>query len=475
MNFTIDVIGKRERSRTGLIEIGAGGRRRSWTFGELDDRAARKAAGLHALGVRRGDVVMTVCGSCADWIFALLGAWRLGAVALPCVEQSRAEDVRQRAEAVEPRVALVASSAADEVQRAGLDCPILGLDDDRLAPASADSPGAELASDDPALIIFTSGTSGRPKPVVHGVRYLLGQRLQARAWLDARPGDRVWCTAAAGWSKSARNSFVAPWLSGATALVHTERFHPDERLELLVEERPSVLCMSPTEYRLLLHRTELRPLPALRSAVAAGEHLDEATVEAWHDATGVAVRDGFGQSETGAVTGVRPGEWRPGSMGRPLPGVRVQLIGGQLAIDPDSLPTFFLGYCGGDPPAGPWHTGDLVDRDEEGFLWYRGRADDVIISSGYRIDPLEVEQALNSHPAVAESAVVGEPDEERGQVVRAVVVLAAHAPTDGRLTRALQDYVKRTTAPYKYPRIVDVVERLPRTASGKLQRASLRR
>ena len=261
--------------------------------------------------------------------------------------------------------------------------------------------------------------------MLHGQRYLTGQRVQAEHWLDARPGDLVWCTAASGWSKSARNAFIAPWLRGAAALLHDARFDPHERLELLARERVSVLCMAPTEYRVIAKRAEPRATPGLRGLVAAGEALDPGVLGAWHDATGLSIRDGYGQTETGQLTGMPLGEpARPGSMGRPLPGVGLDVVDGELVLEPATDPTFFLRYLGEHPPTGPWRTGDRVHADDDGFLYFEGRTDDVIISAGYRIGPFEVESALADHPAVAEAAVVAAPDEERGSVVRAVVVLA---------------------------------------------------
>jgi len=312
--------------------------------------------------------------------------------------------------------------------------------------------------------------------VVHAQRYLSGQRAQAEHWLDARPGDLVWCTAASGWSKSARNAFIAPWIRGAAALLHDARFDPHERLEVLAREPVTLLCMAPTEYRVVAKRAELRPVAGLRGLVAAGEALNPEVLRAWHEATGLWIRDGYGQTETGQVTGMPIGEpARPGSMGRPLPGLRVWLDDGELCVDPATVPTFFRGYLGGEPPARDmWRTGDRVTADEDGFLHFEGRTDDLIISAGYRIGPFEVESALVAHAAVAEAAVVAAPDEERGSVVRAVVVLRdGFAASDG-LARDLQDHVKAQTAPYKYPRIVDFVAELPKTPSGKVRRALLR-
>jgi acyl-coenzyme A synthetase/AMP-(fatty) acid ligase len=228
--------------------------------------------------------------------------------------------------------------------------------------------------------------------------------------------------------------------------------------------------MAPTEYRAIAKRTELRTLPSLRHAVAAGEPLNPEIVELWRDRVGVSIHDGYGQTETGALTGMPIGEpVRPGSMGKPLPGFKMWIDNGELVLDPSTIPTITI-----DAPAGMWQTGDRVREDEDGYLWFEGRADDVIISAGYRIGPFEVESALVAHEAVAEAAAVAAPDEVRGAVVRAVVVLRdGHQPSD-ELIRDLQDHVKAETAPYKYPRIVEFVDALPKTASGKIKRAELR-
>jgi len=422
----------------------------------------------------RRDVVLTLVGNRPEWVLAMLACFRQGYVVLPCNEQLRAKDLRARLQAAAPAVVVADPRNHDVLEAAGWDGPLLWRERADGAP-----PAADLAPEDPCLITFTSGTSGEPKGVVHGQRYLTGQRLQAGHWLAARAGDLVWCTAASGWSKSARNVFIAPWLCGAAALLHDARFGPHERLELLEREAVDVLCMAPTEYRVMAKRAELRRLPALRELVAAGEALNPEVLRAWHGATGVWVRDGYGQTETGQLTGHPPGTApRPGSMGRPLPGVELEVRDGELVLaDPRTDPTFFLRYLG-EPDhdrAVAWQTGDRVRADDDGFLYFEGRTDDVIISAGYRIGPFEVESALVAHPAVAEAAVVAAPDDERGSVVRAVVVLRdGHRPTDA-LARELQEHVKAETAPYKYPRVVDFARELPKTASGKIRRAALRR
>jgi acyl-coenzyme A synthetase/AMP-(fatty) acid ligase len=477
MNFARDVVDAAPADRLALVELARDGSRREWRFGELADGAARLAGTLAGHGVGRGDVVLTLIGNRPEWVLAMVACFRLGAVVLPCNEQLRAKDLALRLAIARPSLVLCDERNRAELEAAGPDCPVLLVPDDALWRSGEPAPAAELAPDDPAVVIFTSGTSGEPKAVVHGQRYLAGQHVQAEHWLAARPGDLVWCTAASGWSKSARNVFVAPWIRGAAALLHDDRFDPAERLDLLERERVDVLCMAPTEYRVIAKRTTLRALPSLRGAVAAGEALNPEVLSTWHEAAGLWIRDGYGQTETGQMTGAPLDEpVRPGSMGRPLPGVELWIDDGELVAGPRTVPTFFLGYLGdgGRDLDAPWRTGDRVHADDDGFLYFEGRTDDVIISSGYRIGPFEVESALVAHAAVAEAAVVAAPDDERGAIVRAVVVLRdGHAPSD-ELARELQDHVKSTTAPYKYPRVVEFADDLPKTSSGKIRRAALR-
>jgi acyl-coenzyme A synthetase/AMP-(fatty) acid ligase len=470
VSFVGQFVDAADQSRLALVAIGRDGERREISFGEVADRSARMAGALTASGVGPGDVVMTVVGNRPEWAYAVLACWRLGAVAQPCTEQLRPADLRARMDAVEPRAVVADARDLELVDGAGFDGPVLIVPDERLFEHDP-VPAGEFAADHPALIVFTSGTAGEPKPVRHGHGYLAGQIVQAEHWYGARPGDLCWCTAASGWSLSARNAFAAAWLRGAAALLHDARFDPAERLELLERERVDVLCMSATEYRVIAKRTKLRPLGSVRHACAAGEPLNPEVVHAWVEGTGLEIHDGYGQTETGHLTGMPIGPpVRPGSMGRPLPGFRAWIDDGELVVDPATVPTFFLD----GPRDRPWRTGDRVQEDEDGYLWFEGRTDDVIISAGYRIGPFEVESALVSHPAVAEAAAVSAPDDDRGQVVRAVVVLRdGHAPGPA-LAGELQEHVKSRTAPYKYPRIVDFAAELPKTPSGKIKRAELR-
>ena len=477
MNFARDVVDAAPPGRRALVELTRDGRRREWTFNDVADRAARLAGTLQRHAVTKGDVVMTLIGNRPEWVLSMVACFRIGAVALPCNEQLRAKDLRQRLQAAQPTLIVADERNASELTAAAPDCAVLLVPDESLFTGEP-APPAELSATDPALITFTSGTTGEAKGVVHGQRYLLGQRLQAERWLNAQTGELVWCTAASGWSKSARNVFIAPWLGGAAALLHDARFDPEERLAVLAAEQVNVLCMAPTEYRVIAKRAQLSPVASLHGLVAAGEALNPEVLRAFQEGTGLQIRDGYGQTETGQLTGVPAGaEVRPGSMGRALPGVKLEVRDGELILaDPRSDPTFFVAYLDGTPAPEdePWATGDRVRQDADGYLYFEGRTDDVIISAGYRIGPFEVESALVSHPAVAEAAVVSAPDADRGAVVRAVVVLRdGHAASD-TLAAELQDHVKAETAPYKYPRIVEFAAELPKTTSGNVQRALLR-
>jgi acetyl-CoA synthetase len=490
VNFAREIVDAAPADRLALVELARDGGRREWSFGEVADRSARLAGTLKARGVGRGNVVMTLIGNRPEWVLTMLACFRIGAVVLPCTEQLRAKDLRLRLAVARPSAIVADERNRTELEAAGVgDAQVLLVPDESLFAAQP-APASELRLEDPCMITFTSGTAGEPKAVLHAQRYLDGQRVQAESWLGAQPGELVWCTAASGWSKSARNVFIAPWLGGAAALLHDGRFDPQERVELLARERVNVLCMAPTEYRVIAKRATLGTLPALRAMVAAGEALNPEVLRAFKEAVGLEIRDGYGQTETGQLTGAPFGEpARDGSMGRPLPGMVLEIDDGELIVDPASVPTFFLGYLGeqvrrtpdgvwhaGDRQRGePWRTGDRVHSDEDGWLYFEGRDDDVIVSAGYRIGPFEVESALVAHPAVAEAAAVSAPDEERGAVVRAVVVLRDGTwQPSAELARELQEHVKRETAPYKYPRIIDFAEDLPKTASGKIKRAELR-
>jgi acetyl-CoA synthetase len=479
VNFIEDVMERSKASRLGIVAIDSEGFRHEWHFGELIARSAGLSGAMAARGVERGDAVMTLVGSRIEWVLAMLACFRMGAVAMPCNPQLRRKDLEVRVDAANPELCIgqeeLLGELPHEVPAITLAEVADALDED--VPQETPVAVADLDPDDPAVIIFTSGTTGDPKGVVYPQRYLLGQRLQAEHWVGARKDELAWCTAAPGWSKSTRNAFIAPWLGGAAALLYDARFDPAERLDVIEREGVNVLCQAPTEYRILAKRIELRPIPSLRRMISAGEPLNPEVIRAFRERLGVGIGDGYGQTETGPVTGMRPDEDDPardGSMGRPLPGIETRVVEGELQVKPESVPSFFSHYIGDSPFDGDWWaTGDFVREDDEGYLWFEGRHDDIIITAGYRVGPFEVESALVSHPAVAEAAAVPAPDDERGSIVRAIVVLANGEPSD-RLATELQDHVKSVTAPYKYPRIVEFAEELPKTPSGKIRRSELR-
>ncbi len=482
MNLIEDLLERSPASRLGIVAIDAEENRRDWHFGELIATSAGLSGAFAARGVRRGDVVMTLVGNRIEWVLSLLACWRMGAVALPCNTQLREHDLAHRVAAANPKLCVgepeLLGRLPDGVTTMDFEEVAYVLDEDR--PQETPAAVAAMDPEDPALIVFTSGTTGAPRGALHPYRYLFGQRIQAEHWFGSRRGELAWCTTATGWSKSARNVFLAPWLTGAAAVIHDGRFDPAERLDFTEALGVNVLCQAPTEYRMLARRTELRRLPALRRMVSAGEALDAETVTIFSERMGLEPADGYGQTETGQVTANLVGEpVRPGSMGKVLPGLQTRIVEGELQLRAASSPTFFSGYLDGERFEGEWwRTGDLVREEDDGCLFFEGRNDDIIASSGYRIGPAEVEAALLSHPAVAEAAAVAAPDPERGAVVRAVVVLRdADGSTDDAgeaLKRELISHCRAVTAPYKAPRIVDFTAELPKTSTGKIKRAVLR-
>jgi acyl-coenzyme A synthetase/AMP-(fatty) acid ligase len=449
----------------GVVSVAADGRERRLDAAQVERDTVRAAAGLAARGIRAGDRVAVRLPKRYEWLLALGALYRLGAVAALFPELTTDGELEARVRHLGSRHAL-------------LDPADVALADGAPAPAA---PGADA----PAFVVYTSGSTAAPKAAVYPRRYVRGNWLQTVRWMGVRPGDRVWCTAGTGWAKSLRNAWIAPWLRGAETIVHEGRFDPEERLRLIARLRPTVLCMSPTELRLCAKSTAFADadLSSLREVVAAGEPLGADVLERWRELHGVRVRDGYGQTETGALAGVAAGEHaEPGSMGEPLDGVDLRLdANGEILVRASTVPTFFLGYlddAGAQQPAaledGWWRSGDRARRDEAGQLWFEGRADDVIISAGYRIGPVEVESALGSHPAVREAAAVARPDADRGHVVHAVVVLQPDAVASDALVSELQTHCKRVASPAKYPRSIAFAPTLPRTSSGKILRAQLR-
>ncbi len=491
-NFTRDVVEQADAAALALRFVDTGGSVRDLTFAEVAESAARWAGLLRSRDVQPGDRVLVLVGKTPDWHAVMLAGLKAGAVTIPCSEMLRAKDLDFRVRHSGARLLLADERCRQEVEAMSEPCDVVYLQEALLG--EPDGTTAGTSADDPAFILYTSGTTKDPKGVVHTHRYTWAKRAQAERWLDARPGEVVWCTAGTGWAKSIWNVLLGPWSRGSAVILHEGGFEPEERFRLLEELAPDVLCQAPTEYRLMAKVDGLAryDLSRTRHMVSAGEPLNPEVIRAFESAFGRTIHDGYGQTENTLLVGNFPGtEIRPGSMGKPAPGYDVRVIDfdenetapgeeGDIALRGDA-PALFAGYWNQpDETAavyrGDWYvTGDRAVRDEDGYLWFTGRADDVILSAAYRIGPFEVESALLEHAAVAESAVVGKPDPDRGQIVKAFVVLRPGHGGGDELARELQDHVKRVTAPYKYPREIEFVDSLPKTRSGKIRRVELRR
>ncbi len=513
-NFARDVVGRwaQDQDKLAMLWLGPTGEERRLTFRHFDERSDRFARVLQSHGVHPGDRVMVQLPRVPAWWEVLLGCLKAGAVAVPGTVLLTPKDIHYRTSLAGGVVYVCDAENAAKVDQVRSECPSLKtliqvggdpgtgwLDYEREMAAAGGVPARiDTASSDPALIYFTSGTVGNPKMVLHThASYPIGHVITGRFWLDLRPDDLHLNLSETGWAKAAWSSFFGPWNMGAALFVQDARgkFDAGETLQLLENFPITTFCAPPTAYRMLVLQDLGRFRPrALRWCVGAGEPLNPEVIETWSRNTGMLIRDGYGQTETVLLCGNYPTlEVRPGSMGKPSPGMTVAVIDeegnvlgpdseGDIAvrIRPERPVGIFKEYWR-NPEAtaacqrGDWYvTGDRAYVDGDGYFWFVGRADDVIISAGYRIGPFEVESALVEHPAVAEAAVVGKGDPMRGTIVKAFVILApGHQPSD-RLAVELQEHVKKVTAPYKYPREIEFVSELPKTISGKIRRVELR-
>jgi acyl-coenzyme A synthetase/AMP-(fatty) acid ligase len=506
-NFARDVIDRLGREdRVGLVALDSAGSRRDYRFAEISEASQRWAAVLRDAGIEKGERVVVVLPKIPDWLFSMTALLRIAAVAVPSAEQLRAKDLLYRANHSGATAVIAHVSNAEELEAIRAEAPqirtwlLVGGERDEwtsvepLLRAAQPWTGVPTSSDDLAYIVYTSGTTKDPKGVVHTVAYTFAKRMQAAVWFDVKPDDLVWCTAGTGWAKSLWNVLLGPWSCGAPIVLHEGGFVPEGRLDLIRDLGVTVLCQAPTEYRLEAKLPDLGTrwkLPRLRHCVSAGEPLNPEVIERWKNAFGLTILDGYGQTENTLLVANRPGSpVRPGSMGKPTPGHDVAVIDengnpcepgdtGDIAVR-GNPPSLFIGYYKNDAETsasrrGAWYlTGDRAQVDDDGYFWFVGRADDVISSGGYRIGPFEVESALLEHPAVVESAVVGSPDPDRGNIVKAFVVLRPDFEPSEQLVKELQDHCKRVTAPYKYPRAIEFIAELPKTRSGKIRRVELR-
>jgi len=494
-----------DRSRVALYWEDDAGRRERWTFWDLKQATNRFMNALAGLGMPPGAPLMVMLPRVPAWQVAVIGGLKLGALVIPCTASLRAKDIAYRARHSGARAIVTALDLVPDVEAALREAPELDIrialggapagwrDFDALvARAASTGVPARTRTDEPALCFYTSGTTREPKAVLHTHGYPFAHRYTGEYWLDLQRTDLHWTTSDTGWAKAAYGVLFGPWMNGVPVLMCNARFDPEHELHLLRRYEVSVFCAPPTEYRLLVKQDLGRwRLPRLRHCTGAGEPLNPEVIHAWHDAFGLLIHDGYGQTETTLLAANLPGlPIRPGSMGKPFPGHDLRVIGedgqelpagevGDLALR-GRPPSLFSEYWKSPEETGAcrrgefYVTGDRGKRDDDGYLWFVGRADDLIISAGYRIGPFEVESALLEHPAVVESAVVASPDPVRGEIVKAFVVLKPGEQPGDALVRDLQEHVKRVTAPYKYPREIEFVGGLPKTVSGKIRRVELR-
>jgi len=480
------------------------------TYAGLCQRSRQLCNVLAEQGVKKGDVVVVVMPRLLEWWEINVACLRMGAVISPGTTQLTAKDLKYRFESSEAVCVITDEELAPKVDEVRSGCPnvksyiLVGATRDGwnnyeelVGKASDQFENANTRSDDNAILYFTSGTTGYPKMTLHTqASYGIGHMVTGKYWLDLTPNDLHWNLSDTGWAKAAWSSVFGPFNCGAALFVHhTPRFDIKKTLTNLEKYPVTTLCGPPTAYRMFVQEDLSKyQYKALRHCVAAGEPLNPEIIDTWEKFTGLKIRDGYGQTETVCICGTWPClEVRAGSMGKPSPGFTIEVIDdagnilprgqeGDIAIQvkPTRPVGLFKEYWKNpDKTAssfrGDWYiTGDRAYKDEDGYMWFVGRADDVILASGYRIGPFEVESALIEHPAVAESAVVSSPDEVRGEVVKAFIILAPGYQGSDELAKELQNYVKKVTAPYKYPRKIEFVETLPKTISGKIRRIDLR-
>ncbi|MEL6283783.1 MAG: AMP-binding protein [Pseudomonadota bacterium] len=500
-----------DEERLALLWTNAEGDECRLTFKDISQASARLAHALQERGVKKGDRILLMFPRSPEWAIAALAGLRIGAVTCSCVTMLQPADLEYRIDKAKPKAVITTAEESGKFEGIsdGVDVKIAvggadGFEDwsEALDGKHAAFENVPLKWDDPASLYFTSGSTGHPKGVVHGAHFAHYLKEVSAYWLDLNhqsKDDLFWCTADTGWALAATGWLVGPWLAGIAVFVHDGPFDPLKRAQLMQQYAVTVFCAPATELRWIINiPLEEFDLSNLRLTVSTGEMLDAPTAARWAQGTGARLNEAFGQTESFMTIANMAGqEIRAGSMGKAVPGFDIEVLDqdsyavakpgvvGHIAI---KTPTraLLLEYLD-DPektaevykegPEGRWYvTGDLARRDEDGYFFYEGRADDLINSSGYRIGPSEVEAALMDHPAVLDCAAVGAPDPQRGEVVKAFVILKDDwkARGDGALIPELQNHVKVETAPYKYPRAIEFVDELPRTATGKVRRKTLR-
>ena len=517
-NFAVDVVdayARREPDRLALLYCDENGENpKRFTFSEISERSRRSAAYLLSLGIKKGDRVMVILKRRWEYWIIAVALHRIGAILIPASYQLTAKDIVYRANASGTKLIIAADDdyVIAQTELARPECKTLEgtalirkqrdgwIDYSRGERNTKERFAADnsLRFDDHLLIYFTSGTNGMPKMATHSYTYPLGHIVTAGYWQNVSDNGLHYTGADSGWAKFGWGSFYGQWLCGSAVLGFdaANRFDAKVQLEVIRKYKPTSLCVPGTIYRLLMREgLSADDFASVKHCCTAGEPLSPSIVEEFKNLTGLVIHEGYGQSESNVLIANFPWfEARPGSMGKPSPLFNIVLEDADGRVCPPNtegeivvrslqygLPEGLIqGYYrdgkvenayGGDFK---YRTGDIATRDEDGYYWFIGRNDDIIKCSAYRIGPFEIESVLLTHPAVKECAVTGAPDAIRGQVVQATIVLdEGYAPSE-TLIREIQDFVKRQTAPYKYPRVVRFAESLPKTNSGKIIRKAIR-
>lgn len=518
-NFAYDVVdawAKEDPDRLALLWTNDEGQERRYTFADIKEKSDSVASYYQTLGIGRGDCVMMMLKRRAEFWFSIVALHKLGATAIPATHLLTAKDLIYRCNSANIKMIVCASEDVimTHVDECLPQCPTvkyvvgtgkperkgwLSLDEGMASAPVFVKPEKVNENHDISLLYFTSGSSGNPKMVAHNFLYPLGHIVTARYWHNVHEGSLHLTVADTGWGKAVWGKLYGQWIVGASVFVYDhEKFTPSDILSQMAKYKVTSFCAPPTIYRFLI-REDLSQydLSALEYCTTAGEPLNPSVFEVWKKATGLEIHEGFGQTETTMTIGTFP--WmkpKPGSLGIPNPAYDMDLLTmdgrsaedgehGEIVLHTDRrLPIGLFEEYYHNPELtktvhydGIYHTGDVAWRDSEGYYWFVGRTDDVIKSSGYRIGPFEVESALMTHPAVVECAVTGVPDEVRGQIVKATIVLAKEyrdVPDKDALIKEIQNHVKKVSAPYKYPRVVEFVDELPKTISGKIRRVEIR-
>ena len=517
-NFAYDVvdeIAQNTPDKVAMVWCNDLGEELIFTFAQMKEYSDKAANFFRSVGIGKGDPVMLILKRRYEFWFCILALGKIGAITIPATHLLSPKDIVYRANAADIKMIVsvhdpevVAHIEAAEPKSPTLKMKaLIGTDregwlnfNNEMESCSSEfvrPQGAEATcNDDIMLLYFTSGTTGMPKMVNHNFVYPLGHIVTAKYWQNVQDNGLHLTVADTGWAKSAWGKLYGQWLAGSAVMTYDfDKFIPKNLLDVIVKYKVTTFCAPPTIYRFLIKEDLTKfDLSALKYCVVAGEPLNPEVYKQFLDITGIRLMEGYGQTELTVVLATYPWmEPKPGSMGKPSPGYHLDLIDddgnptevgeeGQIVIYTDkSVPVgMFGGYYRDDRLTQKvWHdsvyyTGDMAWRDEDGYFWFIGRADDVIKSSGYRIGPFEVESALMEHPAVLECAITAVPDPDRGQVVKATIILAKNYQASDELAKELQDHVKKVTAPYKYPRIVEFVEELPKTISGKIRRVQIR-